>query len=149
MALISDIAHCNGVISKCGGDKGVRWNVFKYQPPGPADVPKKPTQYSHIIARSLYYGGDTVSCQNWLKIFTFPRPCPLTRDFSSTPSSLPLFILISLSFPLLSNVAFSLLVLLLFHFFPLFVSLTIQSNCSSFHSAISCAVIMLLLNIEC
>ena len=161
MALISGIAHCNGVISEHGKDKGVCENVFKYSPRGAADVPKKPTQYSHSIARSLCNVFDTVNCQEKLKIFLFSCPCPLSLDFSSTLSSLSLSL--SALIPLLpppssSNLAFSIcffplfaLPAVLFSIFSLFVSLpshpVVGQRCL-FHCTISWTVWHNVINVD-
>lgn len=142
MALISDIAHCNGVISQRGKDKGVCWNVLKHQPTGAADVPKKPTQYSHSIARGLYYNFDTVNCQKKLEIFLFS--CPLTLSSPSLSLCLNPSLTTSLQF---SFSIFHLFFLsshfqqfCLFSVFVSLLSLPVLSHCCPFHFTISSAV---------
>lgn len=45
-ALISDIAHWNGVISECGKDKGICWNVLKNLPEGVHQMSQRTPHHS-------------------------------------------------------------------------------------------------------
>lgn len=51
MALIRRIAHCNGVISERGEDKGVRRDISKHRPTATADV--RPREAQPVITRRL------------------------------------------------------------------------------------------------